>query len=57
MAIRQIKKKSFKTQKEGSAWAKKEKKKAGPGAGLKWETSRTKNPDMPWEAVLFKEIA
>lgn len=56
MTIRQIKKKSFKTQKEGSTWAKKEKKKAGPQAKLKWETNRTKNPDMPWDAILFKEI-
>lgn len=56
MAIRKIKSKSFALQKEASDWAKKEKKKAGPQAGLKWETNRTKNPDRPWEAVVFKEI-
>jgi hypothetical protein len=53
--VRQIKKKSFKLQKEAVAWAKKEKKAAGPNSGLKWETNRTTNPDMSWEAVLFKE--
>lgn len=56
MAYRQIKSKQFALQKEASTWAKKEKKKAGPQAKLKWETNRTKNPDRPWEAVIFKDI-
>tara|TARA_R110002074_G_scaffold199931_1_gene367794 strand:- start:241 stop:414 length:174 start_codon:yes stop_codon:yes gene_type:complete len=56
MPIRKIKTKNFKLQKEASTWAKKEKKKAGPQASLKWETNRTKNPDMPWEAILFKDV-
>lgn len=56
MAIRKIKSKKFKLQKDASAWAKKEKKKAGQSSGLKWETNRTDNPDRPWEAVLFKEV-
>ncbi len=56
MAVRKIKSKNFKLKKEASDWAKKEKKKAGPQAGIKWETNRTKNPDMPWEAALFKDV-
>ena len=35
---------------------KKEKKKAGPKSGVKWETNRTQNPEKSWEAVLFKDI-
>lgn len=56
MAIRKIKSKKFSLQSKASAWAKKEKKKAGPSSGLKWETNRTNNPNQPWEAVLFKDI-
>ena len=57
MAIRQIKKKSFKLKKDATDWAKKEKKKLGPSSGAKWETNRTKNEERPWDAVIFKEIA
>ena len=56
MAIRKIKSKNFRLQKEASEWAKKEKKKAGKSSGIKWETNRINNEDMPWQAVLFKEI-
>lgn len=56
MPIRRIKDKQFELQKEAIAWAEKEKEKAGPQAQLKWETNRTNNPDMPWEAIIFKEI-
>lgn len=56
MPIRKIKSKNFKLKKQATEWAKKEKKKAGPKGGLKWETNRGKNPDQPWEAVIFKDI-
>lgn len=49
-----LKSKVFKLKKEAVDWAKKQKKAFGPGSGVDWETNRTKNPDMPWEAVLYK---
>lgn len=56
MAIQKIKSRDFKLKKEAATWAKKEKKKTGPNSGVKWETNRTQNPEMPWEAVLFKDV-
>lgn len=54
MSLKQIKKKSFKLKKEASDWAKSEKKKSG--GKIKWETNRTKNPDRPWDAVIYREV-
>lgn len=56
MAIRKVKTKSFKTEGEAEAWATKEKERAGPDSKLKWETNRTDDPRLPWDAVLFREV-
>ena len=57
MATRKIKSKKFKLKQQASDWAKKEKKKLGPQAGVKWETNKiTGNSPMGWEAVIYKEV-
>lgn len=55
--LRKVKDKKFKTKKEASDWAKKEKKKSPPGQQFKWETNRldTSGP-MKWEAVIFRNV-
>ncbi len=57
MAIRKVKSKKFKTQKEAIAWAKAEKAKISSKPTPKWETNRLEsNPNFSWEAVLFREV-
>ena len=54
--IKEVDRKQFKLQKEATAWAKSEKKRAGKTANLRWETNRTNNPTMPWEAILYRKV-
>lgn len=57
MVQRRIKVKKFKTQKQASDWAKKEKAKGGPTTKIKWETNRIDGDSpMKWEAVIFKNV-
>lgn len=57
MPYRKVKSKFFELQKDASEWAKKEKDRAGRAETVKWETNRTDNPEKPWEAVIYKDIA
>lgn len=55
MPLKKLASKKFKTQKEASDWAKKEKSKQS--GSIKWETNRlsTGGPDK-WEAVLYRNV-
>lgn len=55
--LRKVKSKVFKTKKEATEWAKKEKKNSPPNEPLKWETNRIPNhPIMNWEVVIYRKI-
>ena len=57
MSLQKIKTKVFETKAEATLWAKEEKQKLGPQAGVKWETNRLNVPTkMKWEAVLYKSV-